>query len=89
MTSRQPGDGAHGESAAFQRGYAAAVEELRATADHWSAHGVPRAGVAMIRELAATLEEGWRCYELGHTAERCLARRAQDTQAREEEAGRE
>lgn len=61
-------------------GYLLAVEELRATAEHWQAYEYPQGGrvhpmiLAALREIADTIEAGWLCHESTHTAPRCLAR---------------
>lgn len=60
----------------FSDGYAAAVEELRATASHWRPFGVEAKFIKALGVIADTIMAGWECYDSGHGNKRCKMRRA-------------
>lgn len=59
----------------FSDGYAAAVEELRSTVEHWRSFGVKPLVLKALGQIAASIEYGWECDREDHTGERCRARR--------------
>lgn len=74
------------EQAAYYAGYAAAVESLVATAQHWADYRLPDGGVvrpmvlAGLREVARMLAEDcaarqtWACDQPSHAAPSCVRR---------------
>lgn len=63
----------------YERGYRAAVDDIRASADHWEQFEVARLVTGALRAATETTEAnltdgGWYCDEPSHTAPRCLAR---------------
>lgn len=62
----------------YRAGYLAAVEELRATVDHWRPFGVKPVILKALAQVAETIGAGWECPEPGHGNERCRLRRAAD-----------
>lgn len=63
---------------AFEAGFEAAIEELRAVADHWEPFKEVEPGlIGSFRLIADLLDQDWCCRELSHTAPRCVERQAQ------------
>lgn len=62
----------------FSDGYAAAVEEIRATASHWRPYGVEAKFIRALGVIADTIAAGWECHEPGHGNKRCRLRRASE-----------